>query len=286
MFTGSAGSNGTCHRPWHVLGALPELLEDVRADAADVGVAVPRAAARRTARRPAAAWQTVSRSPSCAGHLGAVHPVLVLGGQQGALADLAVLGEPVGAGEPVEDVAVDHPGAQGPLALLAADDPGVALERLLRVGQPVAVVGVDHPVAADRPSAGSLGPKMPGRCASASVRHAQSRLRAGAVEDRAGRRAGRAPRRSGSCTAATRSSGTLGTTEWSAYSTSPARSAAVVFTHGIPAPRSCAASRSRTRRAPCPCRGTCRRCAAARRWRRASRRSWSATRASARRGRR
>ena len=34
-----------------------------------------------------------------------------------------------------------------------------------------------------------------------------------------------------------RSSGTFGTTEWSAYRTSPLRSAAVVFTHGMPAAR-------------------------------------------------
>ena len=39
---------------------------------------------------------------------------------------------------------------------------------------------------------------------------------------------------------------TLGTTEWSAYSALPARSAAVVFTHGIPPPLSWRASRSRT----------------------------------------
>ncbi len=39
---------------------------------------------------------------------------------------------------------------------------------------------------------------------------------------------------------------TLGTTEWSAYSTCPSRSAAVVLTHGIPPPASWRLSRSRT----------------------------------------
>ncbi len=38
----------------------------------------------------------------------------------------------------------------------------------------------------------------------------------------------------------------FGTTEWSAYSTSPLRSAAVVFTHGMPPSASCRASRSWT----------------------------------------
>ena len=75
-------------------------------------------------------------------HLGGSHPVLVLvpaEGRRRLLADL----------EPVDDVLLDHPGAHRALALLAADDAGVALEPDRVVRRPERVVGVHHPVAGD-----------------------------------------------------------------------------------------------------------------------------------------
>ena len=142
--------------------------------------------------------------------------------------------------QPVEHVVRHHPGAHRADALLAADDPGVPLERLLGVRQPVGVVGVHHPVAAHlhrqvRRARRSPAARRPRRCA--TRRSSPRRCRRG----RAGRRPGRARGRPASCTVCARSSGTLGTTEWSAYTTSPCRSAAVVLTHGMPAARVLAA---------------------------------------------
>ncbi len=90
-----------------------------------------------------------------------------------------------------------------------------------------------------------FGPKIPGRWASASVPQAQSL--SARVPSSAGRPATwNSTRPIGVMHFWARAFETFGTTEWSAYSTSPLRSAAVVFTHGIPPPLSCRASRSRT----------------------------------------
>ena len=62
---------------------------------------------------PSAAPQTVTRSSSSLGELGTEDAVLVLEELQRAVADLAALArQAVAAGEPVDDVAVDHPLAQ------------------------------------------------------------------------------------------------------------------------------------------------------------------------------
>ncbi len=91
-------------------------------------------------------------------HLRGHHPVVVLVATEAARGLLAARGEPVG------DVVRHDPGAHGPLAALAADDRGVPLQACLRVRQPVGVVGVHHPVLAHhrgqvpRPEdAGALG---------------------------------------------------------------------------------------------------------------------------------
>ena len=207
-----------------------------------VGAAVPAPPARRTRSPPPAASQTRVEVAVLAHHLGAHHPVRVLVAAQRAPGLTPCRPS---SGEPVDDVAVDHPGAQRALALLAADDAGVALEPLRRVGQPVGVVGVDHPVAADRRRAGCSGRRCPGRCASASVPHAQSP-------------SARVPSRPGS-PASWSSTRPVGVMHCSAsvvghvrhdrvvgVDTLPARSAAVVFTHGMPPPLSWRASRSRT----------------------------------------
>ena len=77
------------------------------------------------------------------------------------------------------------------------------------------------------------GPKTPGRTESSSVRHRQ--VEPAVVPSRPGSPASwNSTRPLGVMHCWAISSGTLGTTEWSAYTTRPRRSAAVVLTHGIP----------------------------------------------------
>ena len=129
--------------------AQPELAEHVRPDAVDVVAPVP----TREDLAPGAATRGrahVLQVVALAGELTCEHAVLVLYRLELGVGEGVRSAHLVGAGEAVHDVAVDHPAADGALALLAADDPGEALEPLRRVGQPIAVVGVDDPVTTDR----------------------------------------------------------------------------------------------------------------------------------------
>ena len=89
-----------------------------------------------------------------------------------------------------------------------------------------------------------FGPKIPGRWASESVPQLQSEV--ARVPSSPGRPAtSKSTRPTGVMHFWASAFGTFGTTEWSAYNALPARSAAVVFTHGIPPALSWRASRSR-----------------------------------------
>ena len=209
--TGSAASKGTCQIGVLASSARAELLEDVRADAVAVAAPVPLRRARRTPSPPSAASHTSTRSLPARASWAPKIRFWCSKPRCAATRPCARSSVP----EPVDHVAVDHPRAQRALALLAADDPGEALEPHLGVGQPVGVVGVGHPVLAER-----LG-QVPGPEDARAARIGVGAPLAVAVWARVPSRPGRpASWKStwpvGVAHWLTRALVTLGTTEWSA----------------------------------------------------------------------